>query len=448
VARRIVILLLLLFLPACGGGGKDRPYQGAVILLIDTCRYDDVGLTTALGQVTPHLDRFTRTATRFLQATAPAPWTLPSVASLLTGSYPSVHGAVGRYPDFYPLRDGVPTAPELLQEGGFQTAAFVNVPFLDPVFRLDRGFDVYDYYPSGDTDVRRAAETVEKAIRWIEERESDRPFFLLIHLFDPHMDFDPPEPHLSRFLAGYEGSMRPPFGDVERYRNRMVPWETAGFARRMYRAEIASVDEGLGRFFAWIESTGRAEELVVVVTADHGEEFWDHGNFEHGHTLYEEVVHVPLLVRAPGRSWPPEVRGRVSLIDVMPTLLELLGVEGRGAFQGRSFAPTPEGTLPGGERYRLSGAMLYGNEWVAVSGDRWKLALCLDTKREALFDLQEDPRERRDLFQADPERAARAAEPLRAWLREQTPAAPSPEGKSVNMEEEVIGKLRALGYLD
>ena len=446
----ITLILAILILLSCGGK-EDGSISNAIIILIDTCRFDDVGRTTSHGPVTPNLDRFALSgAATFLRATAPAPWTLPSVASLLTAVYPTVHGAVGHYPDFSRVRENVVTVPEMLCDAGFRTCALVNVAFLDPVLGLNRGFETYDYKPGGNLKIRRAHETFGDAIRWIEEQKG-APFFLFIHLFDPHMDFDPPEPFRSRFLADYEGEMKPPFREVARWRTeRKITREIRDFARALYLAEIAAVDDACGGFFTWLDSTGLAKETVVAVTADHGEEFWEHGNFEHGHSLYEELIHVPLMIRAGERKLSATVNGRVGLVDVMPTFLDLLGVAPAETFQGESLLPLMRGEAEPGPGYRFSEALLYGHEWKSVTGNEWKFSYDEVRNKMSLYNLRLDPGELDDLSGMEEKKVQEMASILLAWIRdalERTEGAMR-GGEVVNMEEEVVDQLRALGYID
>ena len=451
--RKIAPALVLLLLSACFCGEREdesRVVRNAVVILIDTCRYDEVGRRTRTGPVTPHLDRFAAGATRFTKATSPAPWTLPAVASLLTSVYPTVHGASGRYPEFSRVRAGVPTAAELMRDAGFETGAIVNVAFLDPALGTDRGFDTYDYVGGANRKIRRADEVFRRAIDWLDERGEER-FFLLVHLFDPHMDFDPVEPFLSRFLDGQDGPMEPPFTEVARWREaKDVPPETIDFARALYRAEIAAVDEGVGLFLDYLDRSGLSDETVVAVTADHGEEFWEHGKFEHGHTLYEEIIHVPLMIRVPRFAGEEEVGARVSLVDVVPSLFDLLGLPVSPGFQGESLVPLMKGAVPGGPRYRFSEALLYGHEWKAVVGDRYKFSWNEERQIGALFDLHADPWEMENLLVREPERTEEMAAVLIEWIREGLRrTGGSHRGEEiVDMEETVVEQLRSLGYID
>ncbi len=437
------LLALPLLLSSCGNdGGLDS----AIIILIDTCRYDEIGMVTPQGAVTPFLDRFAESATVFSRATAQSPWTLPSTATLLTSLYPTVHGAVGHYPYFAKIRTGVETGPELLNRAGLATAAFVNSAFLDPVLGLDRGFDTYDYVPASKIDLRTAKETFRVAEDWLEQNES-RPFFLLVHLFDPHMAYDPPEPFCSRFLRDYRGDLEPPFGDLRRWREEMPDPDRRIFARALYHAEVAAVDQACGEFLEWFGKRRISKRTVMVVTSDHGEEFWDHGQFEHGHTLYEELIHVPLLIRAPGRGWPETITKRVGLIDVMPTIFGLLGVDIPGSFHGESLVPLMDG---GVSRKAYAEALLYGYEWKAVLDDRYEFMYQSHGDRRLLFDLDADSLERNSIAADDPARVGRMAESLSEWFTNNVKrAGGEPQGgEIVDMDEEVIRKLRALGYVD
>ncbi len=449
-SKSLILLLLLLLIPfSCA---RDEPVdaRNTVLILIDTCRWDEVGRTTPNGPVTPEIDRFSEGAVRFQSATAQAPWTLPSVTTLLTSLYPTLHGAVGRYPDFSRIRDGVKTAAESLQESGITTGAFVNCAFLDPRLGLDRGFDTFDYFPASNLKLRTAAETFAAAGEWIREHQEER-FFLLIHLFDAHMDYDPPEPFRSRFLTGLPQPMEPPFGDLAKWLGKMPEPEIREFARALYRAEIAAVDHECGLFLDDLARLGLSEETAVVITADHGEEFWDHGSFEHGHTLYDELIHVPLIMKFPGSIEPREVDRRVGLIDVMPTVLDAMGLPVPDAFQGRSLLSMARGDESDEMSMdRFAESLFRGVEWKAVLDDRYKFMYCETTRSIQLYDLTLDRWEEDNLEKRRTELVSDMATRLLDWYNASLDqAGGNPRGEEVvDMEEEVIKKLRALGYVD
>jgi arylsulfatase A-like enzyme len=442
---RFAPLALIAFAPSCDR--SPPPARNAVVILLDTCRYDEVGRTTRQGPVTPSLDAFADGATRFTKATSPAPWTLPAVATLLTSAHPTVHGAKGHYPDFTGLRD-VPTGAEGMARSGVRTCAIVNCPFLDPVLGLGRGFDRFDYYADHGPEIRTAGDALDAALDWVRENRDER-FFLFVHLFDAHMDYEPAEPFRSRFLEGEPRPFDGPFAGVGRWRRSGASSAVRRYARALYRAEIAAIDDAIGSFLADLEGLGVIEETAVVITSDHGEEFWEHGQFEHGHTLYEELLHVPLIVRAPGRATTPEVRARVGLIDVMPTLYELLALPPVESFEGRSLVPLLDGRTPSGPRNRFSESILYGPERKAVTSERFKFIRCKEDGTRALFDLEQDPGEARNLMEEEPERAREMESQLDDWERlEERRAQSTPAAGVIDMEKDVMSKLRSLGYAD
>jgi arylsulfatase A-like enzyme len=409
-----------------------------VLIVVDGARFDEVGRPTVKGEVTPFLDTFTEGATRFLQATAPAPWTLPSMASIVTSLYPTVHGAGGSYPEFRAIRPSVVTAPELLERHGVRCAAFVNGSFLAPSFGLGRGFETYDHAPATGEKIRAAGATLDAALHWLGANRAE-PFFVMVHLVDPLMDFDPPEPFRSQFLEGYSGSLQPPFRGARYWREAEIPEYTVrGFAKLLYRAELCATDNEIGRFLAGLDSLGLAGGTAVVVTSPAGFEMWEHGKFGRGHTMYEELIHVPLLMRVPWRDWPAVVKERVGAIDIMPTLFDLLDVPLPGTFQGEPLAPFIEGRGERRSDVRFSESVLHGGETKAAADDRFKLIARIDGAQKALLDLLVDPHEKASITKTYAEKTAALEARLAGWLEENLhrAAALGEEGITIRIEEE------------
>lgn len=430
-----VIAAVFLIFSGCGGGGEKL---SAVLIVIDGARFDEVGRSTVEGEVTPHLDDFTAGSTRFLQATAPAPWTLPSMASMLTSLHPTVHGAGGSYPEFRAIRPAAITGPEILSRNGVRCAAFVNGPFMAPSFGMAKGFDTYDYEPTTVDRIRSAGSTLDGALQWLGIHGSER-FFLLVHLVDPLMDFDPPEPQRSQFLAGYRGSREAPFRGARRWRETELPdYSVRGFARLLYRAELAAVDQEIGRFLAGLDSLGLAQNTAVVVTADHGLEIWDHGSFGEGLSLFEEQIHVPLIMNVPGSGWPDTIRERVGGIDIMPTLVDLMGLPLPEAFQGESLVPFLEGKETRRSSVRFAESILHGGEVKSAVDDRFKLVAKIDGMQKALLDLLVDPSEKASITKTYAERTAELEEQLSIWLKENLNRASAlgEDGLTIRIEEE------------
>ncbi len=399
-------LALAATLAACatGGCGRSGARRSILLVVVDTLRADALGCYGGERGLTPRLDAFARDeAVLFENAWAASSWTLPSFGTILTGAPPSTHGA-GRLDDgFSPLRERIPTLARILADRRYLTMAIVENPFLGREFALDRGFARYDHERGTNAVSRRADEVTRRALDWAYT-VGDRPFFLLVHYFDPHLDYDPPAAFRERFLPdGEEDAVFPAADQRALKTGERAPSEAElKRIRRLYDGEVAFVDEQVGLLLDGMKRTGLDRHLVVVVTSDHGEEFFEHGGFEHGHSLHGEVARVPLLVRVPGA---PRREARVadlaSHADILPTVLAAIGetapppahVTGRDLLAPVSGAPPRdvlvEGTLYGAE---VAGLLSGSLKWSGPPA--------------SLFDLAADPREERNLAESDKRAAA------------------------------------------
>jgi len=447
--RRLLLALALLALAA--GCGEAPRGPNVLFVAIDTLRVDHLGAWGYERPTSPAIDAFARSAVRFERAYATAPWTKPSVASMLTGLYPSGHGAHGVD---HALPDSARTLAEILSEEGFATAALVSSTMLSRKNGFGQGFEIHRMVDAighravSTPGVTRAAVTVLR-----ELAAQERPFLLFVHYFDPHYafvahpDVDFAAPRAGR-LTGHE-SMR----EVRGLLGDLSPEELA-FLRDLYDEEIRFTDAGVEALLGALVELGLEEDTVVVLTADHGEEFLERGWLGHTRSLYDELVRVPLAIRAPGAA-PREVATPVSLASLTPTLLDLVGVDADGGFQAPSLAGVVRGeTSP--ERAVVLSEVDYEPAQVelpvkrthkkAVVADRFKLIRDDRTGALELYDLARDPGERRDLA---PERPALAAE-LSALL--ETELARVREGARRapvrRLSEDEIEQLRALGYAD
>lgn len=314
----------LCLLAACGGPAPPRP-ANLLLIAVDTLRADHLGVYGCPRGTSPRLDAFAEGAVVFDDAQSSAPWTLPSFATLLTSLPPLTHRAVS----WNRRLDGsFHTLAEVLQEAGYETAAIVSHTPLASVFGLNQGFDVYDEsrvdVPGKTRDTISSPGVTDRAIALLDtwsRKGAERPWFLWTHYFDPHSAYLPHEGFTERFTGG---------------RHPAAP-------RDLYDGEIAFTDAHIGRLLDAVDSLGLAKRTVVAVVADHGEEFFDHGSTGHGKTLYRELVHVPFLIRAPGIE-PRRVGGLVRLLDFVPTVLDLLGIDATGeSFEGRSLVPVMRG---------------------------------------------------------------------------------------------------------
>jgi arylsulfatase A-like enzyme len=354
------------------------------------------------------MDGLARGGAIFTHAVAVAPTTLPSHASILTGLYPHRHGA--RANSAFDLDEGRSTLAETLRSAGYATAAFTSAFVLDSRFRLDQGFDVYD----DETPVREdwviahrpGDATTDRALEWLAQPR-DRPFFAWVHYYDPHAPYQPPDPYAKGVELAYDG-------------------------------EIAFVDDQLGRLLQLLEEHGR--KTIVVVVADHGEALGEQGESTHGFLVSEATVRVPLLVHAPGVvAAGTRVDAWVSQVDLVPTVLSLLGVPAPLALDGVDL------TRPIEEREvyteSLQGRIQFG--WRRTSALYDESLKYVEGAMPQLYDLAADPRETVDLANARPadvKRLERRAEEIRESGGEFV----APRG-FLTLEEQ--SKLEALGYV-
>lgn len=435
-----------------GGDGRTNAAVAEVaarppilVYLIDTLRADHLGCYGYDRPTSPRIDRFAAGAVRFAGAIAQSSWTRSSVASLLTGLDPRRHGTVGRTDA---LPDGVDTLAERLARLGYETAAWSTNGNVSRVFGFAQGFDLFRSLPEQRTfELHQLSDGLnEAAFPWLAAR-GRAPWFLYLHATDPHGPYTPREPFRGRFAAGVD----PALGAIETL--RALPGEgdsePAGLAEalvRLYDAEIAFNDHQFGRLLDRLEALGLYDDALIVLTADHGEEFRDHGGWQHGRTLYQEQLAVPLLVKLPGgRAAGTVVDTRVEHVDLVPTILDLLGEPLPDGLDGRSLAPAlaaPGRLDPSPVAAHLD---LDGRRLEAVIDGDLKLIRRLSEgpAGRRLFDLAADPGERHDLARARRVTAGlldsllMARRPQAAFAA--TEAAP---------DDELAERLRALGYLD
>lgn len=443
---------LICWLPGCGDS-SPRTHRPSVVLIIgDTFRADKLSGQGGPEGLTPYLDRMAADGVRFEVARSHAPWTLPSTASLLTSLHPLEHGAGGRLPTFTKLSADASTIAARFKESGYDTHAIINVDFLEPErYGVTRDFDTVDNVSyESNVKVRPADVTTDAALAWIDQRtDSDKPFFLMVHYFDPHCVYAPPELQRKRWARPEDRETNWTFGTREEMiairSGEMTPDEaTLRRASALYDGEIAYLDAQIGRLDDGLRARVPADQLVTVFTSDHGEEFYDHEGFEHGHTLFEELVRVPLIVRAAGRL-PARmtVESAVRHIDVAPTLCELADIALDEQYVGQSLVPlaTSNDSAAAGR-----GTLAHGNFWsdalTSWTKDEWKL-IEVEGQAPRLYHVAKDPLELTDVAGTEPDRLAAMQSELAA-VREGLRALQS--GEEANVDEKVRDQLKSLGY--
>jgi arylsulfatase A-like enzyme len=412
--------------------GKAR---GVLLVSIDTLRRDHVGAYGYARPTTPRLDALAREGLLADDAVSTSSWTLPAHVSLLTSLDPGAHGGVDMEHGF----DGrVPTLAEALRQAGFATQAVSSHLYVSAVYGLDRGFDHLDFHQD-----RKATDVADRAVDLLD-RHGDRPFFLFLHFYDPHWHYDPPAATRAMFERPYRGDVTGLWQDFSK-RERVSPADVDHLLD-LYDGEIRYADDEVGRVLDHLKARGLDRSTLVVVTSDHGEEFQEHGSWEHQKTLYEEVVRIPLVVHGPGVPARREP-AQVSLLDVAPTVLAWAGLPAWPHAAGRSLLTSPGAREAYGETDHTDD----GTHKLFLRGaqGRWKAIVSLSRADRTVratewYDLASDPAEQRPA--APPPDVAEALR-RRAVGRWQQGRAASAPGKAVALTPEQRDRLRALGYV-
>lgn len=465
-----MLLRLAGFLLLCGCsvlagcGGTER--TGVLLITVDTLRADHVGAFGGENTRTPRIDALAREGTVFERAISPLPLTRPSHFSMLTAQYPREHGVLN---NSTALPELAHTLPEMLRESGWRTAAFTAVRVLGHDSGAAQGFEHFE--GTGQRRERSGAEVVERALGWLEGLPPEQPFFVWVHLFEPHIPYAPP-PGFREGLDPEQAAAFPGLGwqDLERIARAHdgdVPEPLLEHARRLYRGEVAAADHLVGRLLDGLAARVKADDVLVVLTADHGECF-EHGVwFEHSDCLYEGALHVPLIVRH-ARDFPAGIRvpHPVSLVDVAPTVLRAVGLpvpepaagrplQGGNAVPDRHLLvqhPFYGDETASGRRARAAvirsvadqptRGVLTATQWVGVVGPRWKF-LARDGIEE-LYPMAPRPDESENRLAAEPEVSAE----LRRRLAAELAAHPLAHIAPGEVTEELRHALEELGYVE
>lgn len=390
-----------------------------VLITLDTTRADRIGCYGYKAAKTPHIDSLAARGVRFANAYSPVPLTLPAHCSIMTGKYPFVHHV--RNNGSYSLIPDQITMAEILKSQGLATSAFVASFTLDSRFGLAQGFDVYDDTFNTREALKtyrseRAADRVALSfLNWLRENGKKR-FFSWVHFFDPHLPYSPPAPFSQEFKS------------------------------HPYDGEIAFMDQEVGRVITALEDSGLINRTLIILAGDHGEALGEKREVDHGLFIYESTLRVPFIIFGPATpSGGSVVESRVRLVDVLPTILDLLGLSPPRNLSGQSLVPHLRGqktedlasyaeTLYPRENYGWS-------ELLGLADGRWKYILA---PKPELYDLADDPGEEKNLVNEQPQTAAQLSRRLAAVIVRKEPGTRSP-GRRVSSEEEM--KLRSLGYL-
>jgi arylsulfatase A-like enzyme len=443
IAERVVLSRL----PEVDDGVRSR-FPNILLVSVDTWRASELGFYEPSLATTPHLDRRRKQFVRFDRAISQAPWTAPAHLALF----------YSRLPPVAHWEWDVLSLTQILGHYGYATAAFTDGGWLGRGGGIDAGFDRLESPEGKDQQQMPLGQKLDQVTSWLEEG-AQQPFFLFVHTYHTHASYDPDPEYLRPFhQGGYQGRFT---GDIRQLlevnRSRLsgetpdVAAPDAEYVRALYRAEIREVDEFLEQLFRDLEARGLWEDLLVVVTSDHGESFLERGFFEHGTGLYDELLRVPLLIKLPLASVAPPrtVTAQVELLDLPPTILDLIGAAAPAELEGRSFLSLLAGqtSAPYDKRYARSAVAEiphYGDAKQSVRTDEWKYIFHPASGREELYRLTGDPEELHDVSEAHPD----VVESLGEFLQDpdRIEALESLTTPHLGPEDREI--LRALGYIE
>ena len=419
-------------------GRPSRP--NVIIYLIDTLRRDHLGCYGYQLPTSPHIDAFAGNAVLFEDAIAESPWTRASVATLFTGLWPPAHTAVDRNDA---LPEATVTLAEHLRDAGYHTAAFVTNGNISDQLGFGQGFREF-HNPRGNSG--KVNETV---LPWLESAPEHQPFLLYVHTVDPHSPYKPPEKYRRLFAPRVK---EPHIGTVDHLKDLAVGKEPVipGLREKLvnlYDASIAYNDHNFGQLLAALKSKGLYEESLILLVSDHGEEFHEHGGWEHGRTLYAEIVEIPFIIKLPGGFLAGQrVKSGGQLSDVLPLILELAQIEIPANVQGSKYLLRALSTSLESPPPRIRSFIgLDGRQGVSIIEDQWKIIDIsgVETYTE-LYRRGEDPRELRDLFM---ERSV-VGRYLRGMAKmERSSLGSLFDPRKAEMDEGLKQHLKSLGYL-
>jgi arylsulfatase A-like enzyme/Flp pilus assembly protein TadD len=409
----------LTFFPGAKNKVERDGDLNVLLVTVDTTRADHIGVYGYETARTPNMDSLAAKGIKFANAYCPAPMTLPSHCSILTGTYPIYHKVHNN--GTYYLNPEIPTLAEQFKKKGYKTAAFVSSFNVDSRFGTDKGFDVYDDTYGPDEMIktfrseRKAGDTSAAFIRWLDE-VSDKKFFSWVHYYDPHMPYRPPSPFKEQF------------------------------ARDLYDGEIAYMDYAFGKVLEKLKEKGLLDKTLIVIAGDHGEALGEKGELDHGVLIYDVSMRIPFIFYAP-QNLPQGlvVDARVRLIDIMPSILDLLKIPLNKGIQGISLLPYIEGKRKDDLTCYLESYYpleTYGwSELVGVIDKDWKY---IRAPRPELYRIKVDKNEEKNLYEAEPETAASLKKKLEEVLVDFSSNFALSRRKMSLVEEE---RLRSLGYV-
>jgi len=465
--------LLAAALLICGCGGEPdaapgRPDRSVLVIVADALRADSLGCYGQSAPTSPNIDGLAAEGALFEECRTVVPATLPSFITLLTSLHPKDHGASG---NGFPPANGLVYLGDAARGAGYETAFFASSFCVTSLFGTSQGFDHFDenldstaVLPFNKT-IRTASSVTSSFLEWFEQRDGKKPFFAVVHYFDPHIPFVPPQEYAAMFLDDEKGPLSVDFRGIMKSKNDLKkrggkPGENELRYRDLYRAEVRYMDAEIGKIVRALDRSDEGARTIVVFTADHGQTLWDHDEyFNHTRQVYDSNIRIPLIFRAPG--FVPQGRYNepsFSNLDLAPTLLGLAGAAIPGEFAGRDLHCAVLGEkvkidssgcfFSEAEKFLSKGGKPVRPNYLAakcVMKGSWKYIWTPHRENlEELYNVAADPQEKNNLAAA-PEHAALVEElqgRLRAWAAE---FAARPR-RNEEIPPDALERLKALGY--
>jgi arylsulfatase A-like enzyme len=378
-------------------GGRETGSRGSIIYyLVDTLRADHLTCYGYPRNVSPYIHALSGDGVLFHSLYAQASWTAPSAATMFSSLYPADHGLETQDDR---ISENVEMLAEILARDGYRTKAFVANGFVSASYNFHQGFDSYVECPGEEKQGHALGEDiVERAAAWLRENGQQK-FFLYLHTVDPHSPYDPPEPFRSRFDRGIQSDVRGDHGEKSYRKARNLTESDIGHLRDLYDGEIAYTDACFGYLMRVLKALGIYRDTTIVLTSDHGEEFWEHGGWGHGKSLYVEQLHIPMIIKfGRNRGAGTVVKSRTETLDIMPTLLGAAGVEAGSDLAGQDLYSVLFDRSPIGKREIISETNKGPHRLFSVLDGRYKYILRkAPAFQEALYDIRTDPLETRNI---------------------------------------------------
>jgi len=469
-----LLLCFLILIPSIGirdgaeSMHKEKPVKHVILVTIDTLRTDVLSLYSDQGEPTPNIEKLARDGVFFRNAIASAPWTLPSIVSLFSGVSPLVHLATR--PDSV-VPDSLKTLAEYMQQAGFRTAAVGKNPFLNRK-SLVQGFDEYHFFPkpwikdSSETHLPKkllpkelrsddTSKLTRLAEAWIASNR-DQTFFFWLHYHDPHIPYAPPKKYLP--LVDPEPRIGVKFSRSNETRSgQFVPsLSERAWIKELYLSEVRYVDEAVGKILKVLRNVGIYDEALIILTSDHGEEFWEHGGYEHGHQVYNELLRVPLIIKLPKfmqkKGIDREIHKWIPVEGILPTVLDISNIEyQREHLSAQSFfSLLKTGVSSSGFEPIVSTGHLYFQNRISLIFGNFKYIKNRVTHKEELYDLLQDPGEKDSLAESLPQKLLEARSilmDLESKAQRLKDYYDNNEAQTSPMSSEKVRQLKSLGYL-